>query len=196
MSSSTPVGILVDLGDPQPQVPQKTTRKKKDKIPAAIKNIVWDNYFKTTTTGKCTCCNVEPISRANFDTGHIISEKNGGEVKIDNLKPICRLCNSSMGAMNMEEFQKKYGIKTEEPVSVPSVYEETVEPLFYSPNRINYTRATTISDIYRLDRQRKQQNEEYMCGYTDNALNSKMNYERDKAIERIGVEKITSFFKK
>ncbi len=52
---------------------------------------------------------MENISVKNFDCGHIISEKNGGIVSLDNLKPICRLCNSSMSTNNMDDFIKKYG---------------------------------------------------------------------------------------
>lgn len=61
----------------------------------------------------CQCCKVEPISIKNFDCGHITSKKNGEGVSIDNLKPICRLCNSSMGTMNMQEFINKYGLNKE-----------------------------------------------------------------------------------
>ena len=83
---------------------------KKEKIPATLKNIVWHKYFETSLTGLCQCCKVENISKAIFDAGHIISEKNGGQVVLENLKPICKLCNSSMGKTNMDEFMKKYGI--------------------------------------------------------------------------------------
>ena len=86
------------------------TYKKKSVIPAVIKNSLWQKYFNESTTGKCCSCNIENISRGNFDCGHIISEHNGGLVTIDNLKPICRLCNSSMSTMNMDEFIKKYGL--------------------------------------------------------------------------------------
>jgi len=85
-------------------------RAKKEKIPATLKNIVWHKYFETSLTGLCQCCKVENISKAIFDAGHIISEANGGKVVLDNLKPICKLCNSSMGKTNMDEFMKKYGI--------------------------------------------------------------------------------------
>ena len=50
---------------------------KKEKIPATLKNIVWHKYFETSLTGLCQCCKVENISKAIFDAGHIISEKNG-----------------------------------------------------------------------------------------------------------------------
>lgn len=85
-------------------------RVKKEKIPATLKNIVWHKYFESSLTGLCQCCKVENISKAIFDAGHIISEKNGGQVVLDNLKPICKLCNSSMGKTNMDDFMKKYGI--------------------------------------------------------------------------------------
>ena len=82
--------------------------KKKCRIPATIRNSLWQKYFNKSTEGKCCCCKFETISRGNFDCGHIISEHNGGLVTLDNLKPICRLCNSSMSTMNMDEFIKNY----------------------------------------------------------------------------------------
>ena len=68
-----------------------------------------EKYLGNTTEGKCLCCNNIKIFITNFDCGHIISNKDGGKINIDNLKPICRLCNSSMGTTNMNEFIKKYG---------------------------------------------------------------------------------------
>ena len=44
----------------------------------------------------------------DFHTGHYISEANGGEVKLDNLRPICKGCNLSMGTTNMEDFMFEY----------------------------------------------------------------------------------------
>ena len=82
--------------------------KKKCRIPATIRNSLWQKYFNKSTEGKWCCCKFETISRGNFDCGHIISEHNGGLVTLDNLKPICRLCNSCMSTMNMDEFIKNY----------------------------------------------------------------------------------------
>jgi hypothetical protein len=76
---------------------------KKQKISATVRNLVWNTYFKTIDA-ICTCCNHEKISRGNFQCGHIISEKHGGTLNISNLKPICALCNTSMGTMNMNDF--------------------------------------------------------------------------------------------
>ena len=88
---------------------EKKVKKPKEKIPVSVKNTLWSLHFPNVLEGKCKCCQTETITRNNFDCGHIISEKNGGEIKLENLKPICRACNSSMGVMNMNDYMKKYG---------------------------------------------------------------------------------------
>ena len=88
---------------------EKKVKKPKEKIPVSVKNTLWSLHFPNVLEGKCKCCQTETITRNNFDCGHIISEKNGGYIKLENLKPICRSCNSSMGVMNMNEYMKKYG---------------------------------------------------------------------------------------
>ena len=86
-----------------------TERKKKEKIPASVKNTLWSLYFGNSINGNCQCCKTETISKNNFDCGHVIAEKNGGKVELDNLKPVCRSCNSSMSTNNMNDFITKYG---------------------------------------------------------------------------------------
>ena len=85
----------------------------KDPIPRAVKNCLWINFFGTSRVGVCACCEREPITINNFHAGHIKSEKEfgPGSVRLDNLAPICPLCNSSMGTMHMEEFITKYNLK-------------------------------------------------------------------------------------
>ena len=41
-----------------------------------------------------------------FEAGHIIAERCGGPTNIENLRPICSLCNRSMGLKNMIDFMK------------------------------------------------------------------------------------------
>jgi hypothetical protein len=84
--------------------------KRKEKIPATLRNIVWNTYIGNKKIGYCYCCKTEIISTVNFHCGHVISEKNGGNINIDNLRPICGHCNSSMGIKNMNEFMEKYGL--------------------------------------------------------------------------------------
>lgn len=85
------------------------TRMVKEKIPITVKNAVWYKYFGDITSGICKCCKSTPIHLTNFDCGHIISEYDGGKVHLDNLRPICRTCNSSMGTHNMDDYMIKYG---------------------------------------------------------------------------------------
>ncbi len=88
------------------------TKRYKAKIPSAVRKIVWNIYIgKDKIVGKCLCCDAEDISNINFECGHILSEKNGGEVNVENLRPICGHCNKSIGSKNMDEFMELYKIK-------------------------------------------------------------------------------------
>lgn len=84
---------------------------KKQQIPKHIKTIIWNTYIgEDIMKHKCLCCKRVNIRITEFDAGHIISEKDGGTLEINNLRPICSACNHSMGSMNMIEYIKKYGL--------------------------------------------------------------------------------------
>jgi len=84
-------------------------KKKKENIPAAVKRIVWNKYIgETIGKSKCLCCKVTDITQLSFHCGHVIAEADGGTLDIDNLRPICQNCNSSMRTMNMNEFIEKF----------------------------------------------------------------------------------------
>lgn len=88
-------------------------RKRKEKIPQAIRNAVWNKYAGSDVA-KCLCytgCG-ETISRANFECGHVLAEAHGGPVNVENLRPICSLCNKSMGTMCMLDFILVYKLKS------------------------------------------------------------------------------------
>ncbi len=94
---------------------KKTTRakKEKDKIPKPLRAKVWAQYIgEKIGSARCFCCELTEITMMNFHCGHVIAEHNGGEVNLDNLRPVCQSCNSSMGTMNMFEFIEKYGFHT------------------------------------------------------------------------------------
>ena len=79
-------------------------------IPKAVRNAVWNKYIGTELA-KAPCfvgCG-EEISFFNFECGHVISDKYGGNVSIANLRPICGTCNKSMRCNNLNEFILKYG---------------------------------------------------------------------------------------
>jgi hypothetical protein len=84
---------------------------KKKSIPLTLKRNVWNKHIGEDI-GKtlCLCCKLTDITQLNFSCGHIISEFNGGELKLNNLKPICISCNSSMGIKNMDDFIQEYGL--------------------------------------------------------------------------------------
>ena len=90
---------------------EKYPKKKKEKkktIPKTLKNDVWDKYIgKTKGVGPCTCCSKE-IEQRSFHCGHVKSEYNGGNTNIENLRPLCSICNTSMSTQNLFEFKNEY----------------------------------------------------------------------------------------
>jgi hypothetical protein len=92
-------------------IPPKIKPDKKKVIPKKIKQLVWNtNIGEDKGTGLCLCCKTTQISQMSFHCGHIISEFNGGGVTVDNLLPVCSLCNNSMGTRNMNEFIETHGL--------------------------------------------------------------------------------------
>jgi len=80
----------------------------KNNIPKLLKNQSWDIYIgKEKGVGNCYCCNAE-IDSKHFECGHIIPASKGGSETIENLRPICSLCNKSIGTKHMDEFIEKY----------------------------------------------------------------------------------------
>jgi 5-methylcytosine-specific restriction endonuclease McrA len=58
-------------------------------------------------TGKCYVCE-RPISFTTFEVGHNRPFAKGSKWNINNLRPICGVCNRSMGTMTIEAFKKRY----------------------------------------------------------------------------------------
>ncbi len=97
--------------DEEPEKEIKEKKPKKKPIPVALKRNVWNKWIgEAIGKSKCMCCKLTEITMLNFACGHIIAEANGGELKLDNLKPICVSCNSSMGTQNMNTYIEKYGL--------------------------------------------------------------------------------------
>jgi len=70
-------------------------------IPIELRKKVWGCG---NLNSKCYCCN-EPISFTDFECGHIVPVSKGGKTVLENLRPICRNCNSDMKTMNLEEYK-------------------------------------------------------------------------------------------
>ena len=91
-----------------------TTVKKKAIIPSVVKRMCWDTHKGAEIgTAKCACCGIYDIRMDSFHCGHVIAEVNGGTLAIENLRPICPACNSSMGTENMEDFRKRCNFTSE-----------------------------------------------------------------------------------
>jgi 5-methylcytosine-specific restriction endonuclease McrA len=90
--------------------PVVAERYSKKQIPKAVKSHIWDHYIgRHINEHRCLCCKKAYIRNTDFVTGHVISEANGGTLEINNLRPICAVCNNGMGQMNMVDYVKKYG---------------------------------------------------------------------------------------
>lgn len=84
---------------------------KKKSIPLPLKALVWNKIIgEEKGIGNCYCCKTK-IKQISFNCGHIVSEKNGGSTVIDNLVPLCQMCNSSIGSKNLFDFIKKYNLQ-------------------------------------------------------------------------------------
>ena len=70
---------------------------KKDTIPKAIREQVWLATFGKKYENECFitwCRNI--INVYDYHIGHDIPESKGGSLDVNNLKPICSRCNTSM----------------------------------------------------------------------------------------------------
>ena len=78
------------------------------KVPKAVHDSTWKKYMGDKTEGKCYCCRIETITVFNFEVGHNKARSKGGSDDIDNLRPICKTCNTSMGTQSIESFRAKH----------------------------------------------------------------------------------------
>lgn len=92
------------------EVKSKQAKPRKKTIPKPLKEKVWRKLHGDKIDAPCYTCD-KLISILDHEAGHIIAEANGGSATEDNLRPVCRTCNRSMGTRNMEDFKAEYFIK-------------------------------------------------------------------------------------
>jgi hypothetical protein len=91
---------------------QNKANKQKDLISPVVRYTVWNTYCgRENNISKCLCCDATEIIATSFHCGHVQAENNGGKITIDNLRPICKKCNSSVGTTNMLEYINKRKMK-------------------------------------------------------------------------------------
>ena len=86
---------------------------KSKSVSVTKRNKVWEDYNNPSkihergdSEPSCFVCKKD-LLYDNFQCGHIISHFYGGSNSIENLKPICRSCNSLMGIENLYEFRNR-----------------------------------------------------------------------------------------
>jgi len=81
--------------------------KERKSIPQSVRKELWINHFGERYEGKCFVCKIK-ITKEEFEAGHVIAYAEGGSDTLDNLRPICKTCNRSMGTQNLLEFKEEY----------------------------------------------------------------------------------------
>jgi hypothetical protein len=79
-----------------------------EKISQSLRQKIWTQYSNNSLEIKCLCCNLNTINAFTFESGHIIPRANGGKCNINNLIPVCSLCNKSMSTTDMDIFMEKH----------------------------------------------------------------------------------------
>ena len=89
-------------------IPEKRTGNKPG-IPASAKTDCWKLYNgPDAQQAKCWVCQSTIIDVFNFHAGHILAWKEGGNENVENLRPICLKCNSSMSNTHMDYYKLCY----------------------------------------------------------------------------------------
>lgn len=73
----------------------------------AARMAVWNRWQEGgmfAGSGPCHACDRE-ITQQEFECGHVVAAVKGGTNLLDNLRPLCRACNRSMGTMTLAEFK-------------------------------------------------------------------------------------------
>ncbi len=95
---------------------QNTPRPSRRGVPTSVREKVWrkchtfkvDGEYRCSMDGQCFCCQTA-ITFINHQSGHIISDRHGGEISLANLRPVCGSCNKNMGSANMLEYMFRMG---------------------------------------------------------------------------------------
>lgn len=87
-------------------------KNKRRRLPHGIRERVWVRYNGYKFNAKCNVSFCDRIlTPFDFDVGHNIPVSKGGSDSIDNLRPICRVCNVSMSdKYTIDEYDDTFKI--------------------------------------------------------------------------------------
>lgn len=96
--------------------------QQKQKAPAALRQSIWLRWVGKKFESKCSvtwCRSV--ITPFTFEAGHNIPESKGGDASLENMRPVCGVCNKSMGnRFTIDEFNRLYDQQKQTPSWVAS----------------------------------------------------------------------------
>ena len=108
-ASASAAAAAAAAGSTEPDSPSDPIHLRRKKIPKHIKTLVWNKYMGSDVAqANCVSCRDTKITNRSFHCGHVIAESKGGDMTINNLRPICDACNGSMGVQSMNEFTKEF----------------------------------------------------------------------------------------
>lgn len=94
---------IIDNQEKEESLDSLNQDSKRKKFNKSERQQIWDKYIGLNIGQvQCPYCHTNMLNQFNFEIGHVISLKNSGSNDIDNLRCICKLCNGSMGANNMD----------------------------------------------------------------------------------------------
>lgn len=97
-------------------------------ISKSIKDLVWNTYNGKVYSSFCYVGCGKKISVQNFICGHVHPKSKGGDVNIENLRPICLTCNSSMSNKHMLDFVLDCGFQSNllNELSQNNIYQDNI----------------------------------------------------------------------
>lgn len=90
----------------QPSNTHSLTQSTRPRISKTLRSLVWDKYVGLNKGSSKCICGIR-IYQLNFECGHIVPYSKGGPTTLDNLRPICSMCNKSMGNMHFDIYVDK-----------------------------------------------------------------------------------------
>lgn len=112
-----------DSSTPFNETISKKKRPKRKHMNRSDIVTVWRILYPESFEGKCKLCREKDVIMAKSETweiSHVQAFAEGGKDSEDNLRPLCRTCNRSMGKNSIQEYCKK---------KFPNEYKEILEGL-------------------------------------------------------------------
>lgn len=167
---------------------------KKQTIPKPLREKVWKNAFYDRTIGDCYSCGGLLDKAQNYECGHIVAESKGGKTEENNLRPICRSCNRSMGTENMNIYKTKFNpihLLRKKPLSLENIDEEVLISCY--EDTFTKIEADAIADLCISHRATEFESHSVVGRLEEMFILEKVEYEK---INRVDLISIASYFEK